>query len=122
MQPGRVDGNRSAPALFLLRARVPAALAAVLLLGACAQGGRAPHGDLAPVWRSYRALPEQRALAIAGVLRQNLWVAGASGGHATSDAAESEALRECQKRRKQQRMQAPCRIYAVGDEVVWPGP
>ena len=91
------------------------------LISACATAPL-PHRELAPVWRDYRALPAQRALAVAGELRHDRWVAGASGGHALRGQAEAEALRECRRRRMQQRMRAPCRVYAVGDEVVWPGP
>jgi len=99
-----------------------AALAAFAgLLLACATRG-APHGELTRVWRDYSALPEQRALAIAGELRQNRWVAGASGGHATPGEAETAALQECARRRLERRMQQACRLYAVGDEVVWPKP
>src|SRR5262245_47958019 len=82
---------------------------------------RAPDRELGQVWRDYRALPDQRALAIAGELSRNRWVAGASGGHATSDAAKKAALRECALRRQRQRMQHACALYAIGDEVVWQG-
>ena len=94
---------------------------AIVLCAACTTRP-SPHRELASIWRDYRALPEQRALAIAGEFRHDRWVAGASGGHALSDEAEAGALRECQRRRVQRRMQAACRVYAVGDEVVWPGP
>ena len=88
---------------------------------ACASKTPKPDAHLARVWRDYRALPEQRALAIAGDLRRNLWVAGSSGGHATRADAEAAALRECRARRLRQRAQAQCQLYAIGDEVVWTG-
>ncbi len=88
----------------------------------CASSDALPHPDLAPVWRDYLALPAERALAIAGDPRRDRWVAGASSGHDTRNRAESEALRECQKRRGMRRMQAACVLYAVGDEIVWRGP
>ena len=100
--------------------RVAFALLPLALL-ACVSD-RAPHSQLAPIWRDYRALPDQRALAIAGELRQDRWVAGASGGHARRQDAAEGALGECRRRREQRRLQAPCRVYAVGDEVVWSGP
>ncbi len=96
--------------------------ACAVVFSACAAGPAAPHRELAPVWRDYRALPAQRALAVAGEFRRDRWVAGASGGHVLQGEAEAAALRECRRRRAQQRMQAACRLYAVGDEVVWPGP
>jgi hypothetical protein len=89
------------------------------MLSACASSPPA-HAELAPVWRSYREMPAERALAIAGELRRDHWVAGASGGHASRADAEAAALAECSRRRAQRRMQAPCALYAVGDEVVWP--
>ena len=98
----------------------PVALAiCVAALAACA-GSSTAHPELAPIWRDYGALPAERALAIAGELRHDQWVAGASGGHASRADAEAAALGECGRRRAQRRMQAPCRLYAVGDEVVWP--
>jgi hypothetical protein len=74
------------------------------------------------VWGAYQKLPSERALAVAGDLRRDHWVAGASGGHATREEAEQAALSECRVRRGLRRMQAACRLYAVGDEIVWAGP
>jgi len=71
------------------------------------------------VWRDYRALPDQRALAIAGDLQRDRWVSGSSGGHDTRAAAEAAALRVCRERRLRQRAQAQCQLYAVVDEIVW---
>jgi len=129
VQPGRVDFDRPAPAPVLARpasrascAALLAAIAAIGGLGSCATRG-APHEALTRVWRDYSELPDQRALAIAGELeRRERWVAGASGGHASLRDAEEAALRECARRRQERRMQDACRLYAVGDEVVWPGP
>ena len=92
-----------------------------MLLLACESGRPSPHPDLAPVWRDFLALPAERAMAIAGDPRRDRWVAGLSGGHATSSQAEAEALVECRKRRGRRRMQAECVLYAVGDEIVWRG-
>lgn len=120
MQPGRADGNRPAP--FRSEAGVRCLVWLILLLLSGCTTARQPHRELAPVWRDYSVMPAERALAVAGELRHDRWVAGASGGHASRGAAEAEALRECARRRAQRRMQARCRLYAVGDEVVWPGP
>ena len=92
-----------------------------LALGACASDTASPHPDLGQVWRDFLALPEQRALAIAGDPRRDRWVSGASGGHATPEQAEAEALLQCRIRRGMRRLQDPCGLYAVGDEVVWRG-
>ncbi len=74
-----------------------------------------------PLWSEYASLPRPRALAIAGELRHNQWVAGASGGHATPSEAEAGALRECRKRRLERRIVAPCQIYAIDDQIVREG-
>jgi hypothetical protein len=78
--------------------------------------------NLAGIWKEYRALPESRALALAGVPRTDRWVAGFSGGHSSDDAAAESALRECRARRLRQLMPHACKLYALGDEIVWPGP
>jgi hypothetical protein len=88
---------------------------------ACASSGPSPHPALAAAWREYQALPEQRALAIAGDPNLELWVTGATGGHATREQAEAEAIAQCRMRRAARRMQAACVLYAVGDEIVWRG-
>lgn len=85
---------------------------------ACATSGSTPHRGLEPLWRDYRALPPKRALAVAGD-PDRVWVAGAAGGRASESEARSAALDECLERRLARRMQAPCRIYAVGDRIVW---
>ena len=111
MRPGRVESLRPAPVLFW------AALSGLVVL-ACAQSD-APHppqSSFATTWRAYQALPAERALAIAGDLRSERWVSGASGGHATRADAESAALRECRRRRHDQRMQDPCLLHPDGDE------
>jgi hypothetical protein len=92
-----------------------------LLLLACATDGAQPHPDLTPVWRDYAALPAKRALAIAGDPARGHWVTGSSGGHATRDEAETEALAQCRVLRAARRIQAACVLYAVGDEIVWRG-
>jgi hypothetical protein len=73
------------------------------------------------IWREYLDLPVERALALAGD-PDSVWVAGAAGARATREEAEQSALATCEVRRKDRRMQAPCRLYAVGDEVVWRTP
>jgi hypothetical protein len=123
-EPGRVDSRRSVPASFSPGAALGRGLAVAwtaLLLLSCASDGAAPHPDLAAVWRDFQALPPERALAIAGDPRRDRWVVGISAGHATRDEAETEALAQCRMRRALRRMQAACVLYAVGDEITWPG-
>jgi hypothetical protein len=86
---------------------------------ACASGSASPHPDLSAVWRDYEKMPMERALAIAGDPGRDRWVTGASGGHSTHKRAEEDAIAQCRIRRAQRRMRAECRLYAVGDEIVW---
>jgi hypothetical protein len=95
---------------------------AALVQLACVSQRSLPHPDLARIWRAFLALPEQRALAIAGDPQRDRWVSGASGGHESLEEAEENALVVCRQRRAQRRIQAACQIYAIGDEVVWAGP
>jgi hypothetical protein len=116
--PETRGGSASAgPSRFFL---VCVLVASALAGTACAAKPNAPDPILAKVWRDYRRLPDRRALAIAGNLRQDRFVSGASGGHATIPDAEAAALRECAARRLKLRQQAMCHLYAVGDEIVWP--
>jgi hypothetical protein len=92
-----------------------------LLLLACATPSPSPPA-LAPIWRDYLALKDERALAIAGDPRQgDRWVAGLAGGETTRQNAEAEALAACRTRRAARRFQAECVLYAVGTEIVWRG-
>ncbi len=101
-----------------------AVAAATLFLLACATDGVvvSPHPGLKPVWGDYLALPGERALAIAGDPRRNRWVTGSSGGQDTHVQAEADALIQCRTQRRRRRLQAPCVLYAVGNEIVWRGP
>lgn len=85
---------------------------------ACRGEGPHPHQSLSGLWRKFQKLPPVRALAVAGD-PERIWVAGAAGGLATEAEARAAALEECQVRRQDRRLQAPCRIYAVGKQIVW---
>ena len=77
-----------------------------------------PHAGIASFWRDYLEMPPERALAVAGDPDRH-WLAAASGGHRSQDEAEETVLIECRARRAARRMQAPCRLYATGSEIVW---
>jgi len=97
-------------------------IAALVPWLACATAEpRAPHAGIARLWRDYRTLPPERALALAGD-PDGLWVGAAGGGGSSRVEAEQKALSACRKQRAARRLQAPCRLYASGDEVVWEGP
>jgi hypothetical protein len=78
-----------------------------------------PHPALDRLWRQYSALRDERALAIAGD-PDGLWVGAAAGGAVSLSDAEDVALAECRRKRAMRRMQSPCLLYAVGDDIVWP--
>lgn len=123
MQPGRVASRPVPASLFRLssRRRVRLALGLAALLGAACATREPPDPELDRLWEQYSALPPQRALAIAGDLRTSRWVAGATGGHASRDAAVAAAFQECRRRRAERRFQDACGLYAVGDEIVRSG-
>jgi len=77
-----------------------------------------PPTSLAPLWRDYEKMPPERALAICGDPARR-WVGAASGGYPTTEMAEESVMAECMRRRGLRRMQAPCRLYAVNDQIVW---
>jgi hypothetical protein len=92
--------------------------AAATLLVACATG-RAPHRGVEGLWRDFSKLAPKRALAVAGD-PNSVWVGAAAGGFEIQADASDAALEECRRKRRERRMQAPCLLYAVGNDVVWP--
>lgn len=94
-----------------------AAIAALALLLACA-GTRSRGPDFDRLWNEYAKLPDHRALAVCGD-PERAWLAAAAGGASSPEAAKKRAIAECRVKREDRRMRAPCRIYAVGGEIVW---
>ena len=86
--------------------------------GCTTPGSGDPHPSLTRLWRGYQAMPEERALSLAGN-PDNVWVSGASGGHELQSDADDGALAACAKRRAARRLRVPCLLYARGDEIVW---
>ncbi len=111
-------GARDEPVRDRLRA-LGSALLVATALQACTSSDRPPHRELNRVWREYRAMDPARALAIAGDPREVRWVTAATGGHPDLESARAGALAQCAKSRQVRRIQAPCVLYAVGDQVVW---
>ena len=87
----------------------------VALLG-CSGVSGLPRG-FDKLWNEYREMPDERAMAIAGD-PEHLWVAGATGGHRTREAALEAALAECERRRLVRRVVSLCRLYAVGERKI----
>ncbi len=100
--------------------RLPALLAGVALLSLACQTSlrEGPHAGIASLWRDYLEMPPERALAVAGDPDRH-WLGAASGGHLSLDEAEETVLIECRARMASRRMQAECRLYATGSEIVW---
>lgn len=84
----------------------------------CAARSQRPHDGIRSSWSDYRELARHRAFAIAGA-PDRAWVGARVGGYETSRGAQAAALAECAKQRRDRRFQAPCRIYALDDEIVW---
>jgi hypothetical protein len=104
-----------AAALMLLVAAVP--------LGGC-------HGSARPIgiplkktsqfeseMNHYRALEPHKAIAVAGDVGGR-YAMGYAHGLPSREAAIAEALAHCEQRRKDRRIEAECRLHAIGDEVV----
>lgn len=97
---------------------------AVLLLSAAGLalgcvGERNPHPGIGRLWNQFLAMPPKRALALAGD-PDALWVGAAVGGFRSQPEASEAALAECQRKRHERRMLAPCQLYAIGSQIVWP--
>jgi hypothetical protein len=88
-------------------------------LGGCAVLGTEPMGvrvrdktRFESEWQRYLALPEAKAIAVAGDLR-GTYTSGIAWGEPTAGAAESRALARCQERRADRRIEAPCHMHGV---------
>jgi hypothetical protein len=71
-------------------------------------------------FQEYAAKSGKKAMALALDSDGRSAYVGAYG-YATQPAANEEALSECMRLRVQSGVQQNCRMYAVGDEVVWQG-
>jgi hypothetical protein len=102
-------------------------LAALVLVGACRSSGHAigvptrERTRFESEWQSYRDLEPEKALAVAGDV-DGAYASGFAFGKASRHEAEQGALEDCARRRADRRLDAPCRLYAVGDEIVADGP
>jgi hypothetical protein len=82
--------------------------------------GRSHPLERTELWHRYRELAPQRALAIAGD-PESVWVGGTAAGLSSAEEAEAQALAVCRRQRARRRMQAPCVLYAIGNEVTVEG-
>jgi hypothetical protein len=67
-------------------------------------------------WSAYLKMAPRKAMAIAGDI-DSQYVLGYSYAYVREDSAIEEALEACEERRADRRIDAPCRLYAFGDEV-----
>ena len=67
-------------------------------------------------WSAYLGMAPQKAMAIAGDI-DSQYVLGYSHAYPTEDSAIDEALEACEERRTDRRIEAPCKLYAVDDEL-----
>jgi hypothetical protein len=65
----------------------------------------------------YRGFDPHKAIAVAGDVGGR-YAMGYAQGLRSREAAIAEALAYCEQRRKDRRIEAECRLHAVGDEVV----
>ncbi len=96
----------------------PLVLCSLAVIGCASDGEPRADARFVRMWARYAELPRERALAIAGDPDRR-WVGSAVGGRPTRAAAESAAFAECDQQRIERRIQQPCRLYAVGDDIVW---
>jgi len=74
--------------------------------------------EFLPVFQAYTAKAAPKALAVA-VNSKGQWAYASIGNHATQADANEEALAHCARLKAQSDIQESCRLYAVGDKVVW---
>ncbi len=68
-------------------------------------------------YRDYKSFENKKAYILA--IDDDNWTAGWSFGWNDQSTANNEALRECNKRRKGNKIKSNCKLYAIGDEIVW---
>lgn len=85
---------------------------------------RAPIGIPLPAstrfgreWRNYEKLGPHKALAVAGD-PHGRYVSGYAFGRSSKGSSIEMALEACESRRRDRRIEEPCRLYAVGDHVL----
>jgi len=101
-----------------------AASTLALALAGCGALGSQPMGlrvraktRFESEWHRYAALPEAKAIAVAGD-PHGTYVSGIAEGEPSVAAAAAHALARCRERRADRRIEAPCRMYGVGREIV----
>lgn len=65
-------------------------------------------------WKRYVALPQFKAMAVAGDTN-GVYVSGTSHGRSSWQEAIAEAYALCEKRRTERGISTPCRPHAIGE-------
>jgi len=68
-------------------------------------------------WTSYRALPPHKAFAVAGDI-EGVYVSATAYGDQSAQVTSDRALRACEQRRKDRRIEPKCQTYAVDETIV----
>lgn len=73
------------------------------------------------IFEDYKARPGEKAIALAldGGRFSYSVTEGKSDGKASQSEVNEAALAVCEKQRAEGKLNAPCRLYAIGDKVVW---
>jgi hypothetical protein len=95
-----------------------------LLVPACGVFGRSPiglelreSGRFDSEWRRYLQLPPHKSLAFAGEV-EGRYVIGYGFDEISGHAAEYAALKDCEIRRVDKRIESECRTVAIDDEFI----
>ena len=114
---------KTTPASHPLAAAAVALLVATAPLAGCRRSAR-PIGiplkatsQFENEMNRYRGFDPHKAIAVAGDVGGR-YAMGYAQGLPSREAAIAEALAYCEQRRKDRRIEAECRLHAVGDEVV----
>ena len=72
-------------------------------------------------WKKYLALPQYKAIAVAGDIN-GVYASGVSQGQSDWQVAVMLALKDCEARRKERGITQPCSTFAIGVPQPAPGP
>ena len=86
------------------------------LLGAAAAAGNSRTSAFSQSFQRYRQQPPNKALVLAR--GDPFWAWGWAANDATMDRAMHTAMEHCEHARLDRHITAPCRVYAINDEVV----
>lgn len=107
------------------RGTIAVCLPGILLLSGCWLPGHPIGIDMRSKtqfqseWKNYLEMKDPKALAVTGDV-YGVYASGFADDAASEQAAVTKALRDCEDRRADKQIIAPCWTYAVGDEILPP--